>query len=276
LGDFQKSSELRERATQCAKGVIDEAWLNLGYVRAAQERYSDARDCFLRAIKICARYKEARAGLREAQLILAGVPNISQRALRAKINRINNSKDSVPNYMILLTREFLKKADSIDEFILYLHCRALGQVARYDEATALLPKVHQWLKEAEHFVWSEFAIIHAMRMNFNEAERYFRKALARKPGDVVSCREFGVLRRKQGRFAAAEKLLRLAVRQDSENDYNWEELGNLYRGTERFAEAERCYKKALALNPNLKDVRVALADVQGAQRWLKSHGKKAK
>lgn len=273
-GQFKKSSELRERATQCKAGTIDEAWLNLGYLRAAQERYLEARDCFQRALEITARYREARVGLREIELILAGIPKISLNALRAKIKRINSSKASFPNYIILLTREFLKEADPDDAFILYLHCQALGQVARYDEAMALLPKIFEVLPKRENCVWHEFATIHARMMNFKESARYFRKALACQPGYVVSCRDFGILRRKQGRFVEAEKLLRLAVRKDSENDYHWEELGNLYRSTERFAKAARCYERALKLNPKLKEVRVALEDVRAAQRWWKLHGKK--
>lgn len=273
-GQFEKSSEMRERATQCKKGVIDEAWVNLGLLRAAQERYSEARDCFQRALEITARYKKARTGLREIELILAGIPNISLNALRAKIKRINDSKASLPNYLILLTWEFLKKVGPADAFILYLHCQALGQVARFEEALVLLPKVFEVLPKAEHNVWHEFATIHACMMNFKESARYFRKALACQPGYVVSCRDFGILRRKQGRFVEAEKLLRLAVRKDSKNDYHWEELGNLYRSTERFAKAARCYEKALTLNPKVKEVRVALEDVRAAQRWLKMHGKK--
>jgi len=272
LGNFEKSSKMRERATRFKKGVIDEAWVNLGYLRTAQERFSEARECFQRALKIDPKYKAAKDGLRQLDLVSAGVPKISLNALRAKIKRINDSKASVPSYLILLTWEFLKKSDSIDAFILYLHCQALGQVARYDEALALLPKVFEVLPKAEHNVWHEFATIHAQRMNFKEAGRYFRKALTCKPGYEPSCRDLGILRRKQGRFAEAEKLLNLAVRNDPDNDYNCEELGHLYRATERFSLAALCYEKALALNPKSKDVRVALDDVRAAQRWLKLHG----
>ena len=274
LGEFKKSSEYRECATRCKKGAIEEAWLNLGYLCAAEERYSAARDCFQRALEIDPRYKEARAGLREIKLILAGIPNLRLDALRAKIKRINDSKVSLPNYLILLTREFLKKTGPCDAFILYLHCQALGQVARYKEALALLPKVYEVLPKAEHNVWHEFATLYSRMLNFKEAARYYRKALARQRGDPASCRDFGILRRKQGRLIEAEKLLCLAVRNDSENDYNWEELGNLYRSTERFAQAARCYEKALILNPKLKEARVALEDVRAAQRWMKLHGKK--
>lgn len=274
LGNFEKASQFRKRATRCKDGVIEEAWLNLGYVRAAQERYSDARECFQRALEIDPKYKLAQEGLGELDLISAGVPKISLNALREEIKRINDTHDCIPNYLILLTREFLKKAKPTDGFILYLYCQALGQVARFEEALALLPKVFEVLPKAEYNVWDEVATIHARMMNFKRAVRYFEKARACKPGYVSSCRGLGILRRKKGRFAEAVTLLRLAARNDLENDYNWEELGNLYRTTERFAMAARCYEKALTLNPKSKDVGVALEDVRAAQRWVKVHGKK--
>ena len=69
-GRLQEAEAVHRRATRCKKGCIDEAFLNLGLVLRALERYSDARKCFLRALEIDPKYKEARKALSDVEQVI--------------------------------------------------------------------------------------------------------------------------------------------------------------------------------------------------------------
>ena len=66
-GRLQEAEAVHRRATRCKKGCIDEAYLNLGLVLRALERYSDARKCFQRALRIDPKYKDARKALSDVE-----------------------------------------------------------------------------------------------------------------------------------------------------------------------------------------------------------------
>jgi tetratricopeptide (TPR) repeat protein len=66
-GRLQEAEAVHRRATRCKEGCIDEAFLNLGLVLRALERYSDARKCFQRALDIDPKYKEARKELSDVE-----------------------------------------------------------------------------------------------------------------------------------------------------------------------------------------------------------------
>ena len=69
-GRLQEAEAVHRRATRCKKGCIDEAFLNLGLVLRALERYSDARKCFQRALEIDPKYKEARDALSDVEQVI--------------------------------------------------------------------------------------------------------------------------------------------------------------------------------------------------------------
>lgn len=69
-GRLQEAEAVHRRATRCKEGCIDEAFLNLGLVLRALERYSDARKCFQRALDIDPKYKEARKELSDVERVL--------------------------------------------------------------------------------------------------------------------------------------------------------------------------------------------------------------
>jgi tetratricopeptide (TPR) repeat protein len=68
-GDFSGAEKAHREATKCTKGDVDEAYLNLGLVLRAQERYEEALNCFEKALKLTPDYPEAlkaRADIRKA------------------------------------------------------------------------------------------------------------------------------------------------------------------------------------------------------------------
>ena len=58
-GDITGAEAVHRKAIRCSKGPVDEAYLNLGLVLRAQERYQEALACFEKAIELTPEYREA-------------------------------------------------------------------------------------------------------------------------------------------------------------------------------------------------------------------------
>lgn len=69
-GDLNQAKELYRRATKCEEGDIDEAFLNLGGILLSEEKYEEAKDCFLRALQIDPQYKNAKLRLADVDAVL--------------------------------------------------------------------------------------------------------------------------------------------------------------------------------------------------------------
>lgn len=74
-GDFVAAEEVYRDGTRCPRGHIDEAYLNLGYVLRARERYNEALDCFNKALELEPDYDEAIVAKRDIEKVLAYVAN---------------------------------------------------------------------------------------------------------------------------------------------------------------------------------------------------------
>lgn len=69
-GDLRRAEELARQATQCRDGCIDEAYFNLGGYLLSQQRYAEARECYVRAIEIDPDYEIARERLDDVDCVL--------------------------------------------------------------------------------------------------------------------------------------------------------------------------------------------------------------
>lgn len=76
-GDFDSAEKAHRNAICCAKGDIDEAYLNLGYVLRAQERYSEALGCFTKALGMTPNYEEAVLAKQDMEKVLQYMANKS-------------------------------------------------------------------------------------------------------------------------------------------------------------------------------------------------------
>jgi tetratricopeptide (TPR) repeat protein len=70
-GDFRGAEECHRKGTRCSKGCVDEAYLNLGLVLRAQERYEEALECFIRALELTPDYEEAIIGKSDLEKAIA-------------------------------------------------------------------------------------------------------------------------------------------------------------------------------------------------------------
>lgn len=69
-GRFQEAEELHRAALACERGCIDEAYLNLGFILRARERFAEAAECFKEAIRRDPEYRAAKAALRDVELCM--------------------------------------------------------------------------------------------------------------------------------------------------------------------------------------------------------------
>lgn len=70
-GHVDRAQKLASKATDCAKGCVDEAWFNLGGYLLSDKRYHDAADCYRKALEIDPDYQIARQRLEDVELIIA-------------------------------------------------------------------------------------------------------------------------------------------------------------------------------------------------------------
>jgi tetratricopeptide (TPR) repeat protein len=69
-GRLAEAEAVHRKATGCKEGDRDEAFLNLGLVLRALGRFSEARNCFKRALLIDPKYKKARKELSDIEYVL--------------------------------------------------------------------------------------------------------------------------------------------------------------------------------------------------------------
>jgi tetratricopeptide (TPR) repeat protein len=67
LGRLIEAEEVHRQGIQCSRGYIDEAYLNLGLVLRARERFSEAAECFREAIRLDPEYRAAKQALRDVE-----------------------------------------------------------------------------------------------------------------------------------------------------------------------------------------------------------------
>jgi tetratricopeptide (TPR) repeat protein len=70
-GRLREAEEVHRKATEtCYEGFLDEAFLNLGLVLRAQERFEEAAECFRETIHLDPEYRAARKALRDVERCL--------------------------------------------------------------------------------------------------------------------------------------------------------------------------------------------------------------
>ena len=69
-GRLSEAEEAHRAATECIEGCIDEAYLNLGFILRARQRFAEAAECFRKALEITPDYKPAKAALRDVERCL--------------------------------------------------------------------------------------------------------------------------------------------------------------------------------------------------------------
>jgi serine/threonine-protein kinase len=96
-------------------------------------------------------------------------------------------------------------------------------------------------------------------LNFQAAEREFRRTLELAPGDALAKTALGFSVMAQGRNDEAERIFREAAVADPLYFNVWYNLGRLSLGTGRWQEAEEYFRKALEIEPEAARFHTGLA-----------------
>jgi tetratricopeptide (TPR) repeat protein len=83
-GRLEEAEASHRTATRCPVGCIDEAYLNLGFVLRAQERFEEAAKSFREAIRLDPKYRAAKQALRDVERCLS-----SSRARRRRTSYVS-------------------------------------------------------------------------------------------------------------------------------------------------------------------------------------------
>jgi tetratricopeptide (TPR) repeat protein len=69
-GKLSEAEACHRRGIKCKEGPVDEAYLNLGYMLTAQEKYKEALKCFEKALELDPKYKEAKHAIKDVKKVL--------------------------------------------------------------------------------------------------------------------------------------------------------------------------------------------------------------
>ena len=103
------------------------------------------------------------------------------------------------------------------------------------------------------------------------AERWYREAISHRPDDTQGYIYLGGFYARRGRLAEAEAVHRQGTLcKKGCIDEAYHNLGLVLRAQERFEEALACFQRAVEIDPQYKEARMAMRDVKRAAAMLRS------
>jgi len=264
-GHFRAAAAAHRRAIRSKRGCLDEAFLNLGLVRRAEERYAEARQCFRRALALDPKYLAARKELADVDHVLARLHTdrkVSATAPRTRELRRLRDKGWVAS-TVEAARDVLK-ADPKQPDALLMMADSLEEMARYRESLAALDEIRRFAPpEKQHHVCWRLGSTYRNRGSFRLAAKWFQRAIELRPQNPGYRIFLGALIASRGGLRAAEVIHRRATRcKEGCVDEAFLNLGLVLRAQERYLEARKCFRRALVLDPKYREAREALADVE--------------
>jgi len=148
----------------------------------------------------------------------------------------------------------------------------LYELARYDEAEQVLHNAIQGLPlECLHHAYIHLGHLCRERGDYDDAEKWYRKAVELDPDNAGRHIFLGMLLAKRGDFSGAETSHRNATRcSDGAVDEAYLNLGLVLRAQERYKEALACFEKALALTSDYQEAITAKADIEKTIAYLQT------
>ncbi len=148
-------------------------------------------------------------------------------------------------------------------FAWLLYGITLRRLARYHEARLALQRVIKSKPEWLEMALSEMGRLYRAQGNLKKAADWFRKAIEAKPEATPSRNYLGSALVRQGLHKEAEECHRRTTEcPEGDIDEAYFNLGLVLRVQGRYEEARQCCLKALELDPNYKDVKHTLKDLE--------------
>jgi tetratricopeptide (TPR) repeat protein len=146
----------------------------------------------------------------------------------------------------------------------------LYETARYAEAEQVLREAIQGIAlEQLHYGYDDLGRLYKLQGRYDEAEKWYRKAVELKPERADRHVSLGVLLAGKGELDGAEACYRKATRCSEGRIYEaYLNLGLVLRARERYEEALECFKKAIQIKPNYKEAIAGKSDMEKTINFL--------
>ncbi len=272
-GRFQEAEDAHRAAIACSEGCIDEAYLNLGFVLRALDRYGAAAECFREAIGLDPEYRAAKQALRDVErcMTLSATPpgsawreSTSRRSSRPRFERLRRfSHGPLTALTIRYGRRYLVDYPEHGP-AWHIVGIALVELARYEEAEQAYAKALEFCPPAKRRIpLGHIGHLFHNAGDLDQAAQWYQKAIDAAPEDASSYGYLGELRAKQGRFQEAEEAHRAAIAcPEGCIDEAYLNLGFVLRALDRYDEAAECFREAIGLQPGYRAAKKALRDVE--------------
>ena len=152
--------------------------------------------------------------------------------------------------------------------------RALSELSRFDEALDALQRAQSLADPGRLvFVYCDTGELFRHRGDDAAAEAWFRKATDHDADDTQGYIYLGGLLARRGRLSEAEGVYRRAIQcRRGCLDEAWHNLGLVLRALERYDEAIQCFERAMSIDPQFKEARLAKRDVAKVMRLRAAAG----
>lgn len=199
---------------------------------------------------------------------------MGERSLAARFDRLRRlSNGPFPASTIRHGRRYL--IDDPENGVAWIYVvQALVEMARYEEAEQAFAKaIERFPIEKRNIPLGQMGHLFSKAGDYDQAAEWYRKAIDSRPGKASNYIYLGGLLAKQGRHHEAEEVLRRGTEcAEGCIDEAYLNLGLVLRARERFEEAAEAFRQAIRLDPNYKDAREAIRDVERCLRRKNRHG----
>ncbi len=277
-GNLIEAEQAHRKAIQCTEGYIDEAYLNLGYVLRARERFAEALECFEKAWELEPEYDDVKTAIEDMIAVLDHLENdqTKETDVMPQSERLAESleagDDGLTALALILTRDLIRDYD--DYGPAYAHYGMyLVELARYEEAKDAIEKAIQLCPDDKldipHY---QMGYIYEFRGDFQEAAEWFKKAIALRPHDAEVHGILGFLLAKQGKLKEAEQCYLTALEcPEGDLDEVYLNYGFVLRAQERFDEALVYFQAAFELDPDCEEAELGVKDMKLVNAYLETH-----
>jgi tetratricopeptide (TPR) repeat protein len=202
-----------------------------------------------------------------------GSKSMGERSIAARFDRLRRlSSGPFPATTIRYGRRYL--IDDPENGVAWVYVgQALVEMARYEEAEQAFAKaIEHFPIEKRNIPLGQMGHLFDEAGDYDQAADWYRKAIDSRPGKASNYIYLGGVLAKQGRHHEAEEVLRRGTEcAEGCIDEAYLNLGFVLRARERFDEAAECFRQTIRLDPNDREARGALRDVERCLRMKSRH-----
>ena len=275
-GRLREAEEVLRAAACSIEGCVDEAYLNLGYVLRALERYEEAADCFREAIHLNPGYWAAKKALRDVVACIKWTQRrdettpsqTSDMSMKERYARLERLWDRpFPASTVRYTRRFLDDYPDFAPAWIRLG-DSLVELSRYKEAEEAFTKAIELFSPKLRIPCAHMGHVFQKAGDYDKAAEWYRKAVEANPDDNYGGIYLGCVLAKQGRLHDAMEAHRAAILCSKGCiDEAFLNLGLVLRALERYHDAADCLREAIRLDPEYRAAKRALRDVEACIKW---------